>query len=176
MMSVKIREKRVIGGKAPSRSPSRAPRGRERLIRKQEKAMSSTVSSPPERATRFLVCPRCRKRRKMQVLRAVDETALEWTNCGACNALVCFTYDADSDSVALAQDVGDFGAPAPDEFRTYVPEQSYEVGEFIYHQTWRDVGKVIRRRDLAGGRAAIDVAFLNYGPKMLIVEAEALAR
>jgi hypothetical protein len=176
MMPVKIRGKRVIGGSTSSRNSSRVPSGRERLIRKQEKAMSSTVSSPPERATRFLVCPRCRKRRKMQVLRGVDETGLEWTNCGACNALVCFSYEADAQSVARAHDVGDFGAPAPDEFRTYVPEQSYEVGEFIYHQTWRDVGKVIRRRDLAGGRAAIDVAFLNYGPKMLIVEAEALAR
>jgi hypothetical protein len=57
-----------------------------------------------------------------------------------------------------------------------VPEETYTAGEFIYHQTWRDVGRVIRRRDLAGGRAAIDVAFLNYGLKMLIVEAEALVR
>ena len=39
--------------------------------------------------------------------------------------------------------VGDFGSPAPEEFRTYVPEETYEVGEFIYHQTWRDVGRVI---------------------------------
>ena len=53
---------------------------------------------------------------------------------------------------------------------------TYEIGEFIYHQTWRDVGKVISRRELAGGRCAIDVAFLNYGPKMLIVEAEEFVR
>jgi hypothetical protein len=50
------------------------------------------------------------------------------------------------------------------------------VGEYIYHQTWRDVGRVIRRKDLAGGRAAIDVAFLNCGLKILIVEAALPAR
>ncbi|NNE44444.1 MAG: hypothetical protein HKN12_09560 [Gemmatimonadetes bacterium] len=112
----------------------------------------------------------------MKILRPVDETGLEWMNCGACNALVCYIQDEESDNLVDGQDVGDFGAPAPEEFRTYVPEQSYDLGEFIYHQTWRDVGKVIRRRELAGGRSAIDVAFLNYGCKMLIVEAEKLAR
>lgn len=138
--------------------------------------MSATVPSVPDRETKFQVCPRCRRRRKMKVLRPTDDTGLEWMNCGACNALICFTYDDGADRPVESHDVGDFGAPAPDEFRTYVPEETYIVGEFIYHQTWRDVGKVIRRRDLAGGRAAIDVAFLNYGPKMLIVEAEALVR
>lgn len=133
--------------------------------------MSTTASSPPERGTRFQVCPRCRKRRKMKILRTVDDTGLEWLNCGACNALLCFEHDLDREMLVNGQDVGDFGAPAPDEFRTYVPEDSYEIGEFIYHQTWRDVGKVVSRRQLAGGRSAIDVAFLNYGPKMLIVEA-----
>ncbi|HMB69346.1 MAG TPA: hypothetical protein VKU85_08535 [bacterium] len=138
--------------------------------------MSTAVPSVLDRETKFQVCPRCDRRRKMKILRPVDDTALEWLNCGACNALVCLTFDQDDDQLINSADVGDFGAPAPDEFRTYVPEETYTVGEFIYHQTWRDVGKVISRRDLAGGRAAIDVAFLNYGPKMLIVEAEALVR
>jgi hypothetical protein len=133
--------------------------------------MSTTVSSPPERGTRFQVCPRCGKRRKMKILRPVDDTGLEWLNCGACNALLCFEHDEAAEAFVNGSDVGDFGAPAPEEFRTYVPEDTYQVGEFIYHQTWRDVGKVISRRQLAGGRSAIDVAFLNYGPKMLIVEA-----
>jgi hypothetical protein len=138
--------------------------------------MSTAVPSVPERETKFQVCPRCDRRRKMKVLRPVDDTGLEWLNCGACNALVCFTHDVEAERLVDSHDVGDFGAPAPDEFRTYVPEEAYTVGEFIYHQTWRDVGKVIRRRELAGGRAAIDVAFLNYGLKMLIVESEALVR
>ncbi len=133
--------------------------------------MSTTTSSPPDKETRFHQCPRCDRRRKMRVLRTVDETGLEWFNCLTCNGLVCFEYDEESESAVNPQVIGDFGAPAPDEFRTYVPEQAYEIGEFIYHQTWRDVGKVIGERDLPGGRWAIDVAFLNYGPKMLIVRA-----
>ena len=90
--------------------------------------------------------------------------------------MVCLSQPDEEEKPDDLQVVGDFGAPAPEEFRTYVPENAYEVGEFIYHQTWRDVGKVISRRELAGGRCAIDVAFLNYGPKMLIVEAEEFVR
>jgi hypothetical protein len=112
----------------------------------------------------------------MAILRPLDSSSLEWVNCLACNALLCFEYDGDGDAVEDPTLVGDFGSPAPEEFRTYVPEENYDVGEFIYHQTWRDVGKVVRRRSLAGGRTAIDVAFLNYGPKTLIVRAEALVR
>ena len=139
--------------------------------------MSTTTASPTtEQVTKFHVCPRCSKRRKMRVLRPLDETQLEWLNCLTCNGLVCFEVNEDTNNLQNPSVVGDFGAPAPEEFRTYIPEEAYEVGEFIYHQTWRDVGKVIRRRDLAGGRAAIDVAFLNYGAKMLIVEAEEFVR
>jgi hypothetical protein len=138
--------------------------------------MASTAIRPADRGTRFQICPRCGRRRKMRILRNLDETGLEWLNCRACNGLICYAHDPETNSFVDPRVVGDFGAPAPDEFRTYVPEESYEVGEFIYHQTWRDVGKVIRKRELAGGRRAIDVAFLNFGPKMLIVEAEALVR
>jgi len=138
--------------------------------------MSTTMPAPVDRGTRFQVCPRCSKRRKMRVLRTLDDTGLEWLNCIACNSLVCFEHNRETDVLEEPVIVGDFGAPAPEEFRTYAPEETYDVGEFIYHQTWRDVGKVRRRKELAGGRSAIEVAFLNYGPKSLIVEAEEFAR
>jgi hypothetical protein len=138
--------------------------------------MSVTVESPSQKQVKYLVNPRDGKRRKMRVLRPVDETGLLWLNCLTTNALICCRYDEDTDTVSDARDVGDFGAPAPEEFRTYVPEESYEVGEFIYHQTWRDVGKVVRKRELPGGRRAIDVAFLNFGSKMLIVESTTFTR
>jgi hypothetical protein len=50
------------------------------------------------------------------------------------------------------------------------------VGEFICHQTWRDVGRVTGCRKLPGGRRAIDVNFLNTGAKMLIVESDTFVR
>ena len=138
--------------------------------------MSTTMPAPVDRGTRFQVCPRCDKRRKMQILRTLDETGLEWANCLACNGLLCFEFNDQTDALDSPHIVGDFGAPAPEEFRTYVPEETYQIGEFIYHQTWRDVGMVTGRKDLAGGRSAIDVAFLNYGAKSLIVEAESFVR
>jgi hypothetical protein len=138
--------------------------------------MSVSEAPTTERATRFQYCPRCEKRRKMRVLRDLDDTGLSWLNCLACNGIVCCEHDPDDDGTIEVDVVGTFGDPAPDTYRTYVPEGTYEIGEFIYHQTWRDVGKVIRRQELAGGRSAIEVAFLSCGLKILIVEAEVPAR
>ena len=137
--------------------------------------MSTTIASPPEKGTRFKACPRCDRRRKLRILRSSDETGLEWLNCQTCNALICYEHDDSSDGLVNPQFIGDFGSPAPEDFRTYVPEEDYEIGEYIYHQTWRDVGRVIAQRELPGGRHSIDVAFLNFGPKMLIVQSEAFA-
>ena len=139
--------------------------------------MSVTVESPTgPKQTKFVVNPRDGKRRKMRVVRPPDDTGLVWLNCLSTNALICCEYDDEQDALVNPQDVGDFGAPAPETFRTYVPEESYGVGEFIYHQTWRDVGRVVQRRELPGSRRAIDVAFLNYGLKMLIVESSSFTR
>lgn len=138
--------------------------------------MSVTVETLTGKQVKYVVNPRDGRRRKMRVLRPVDECGILWLNCLATNALICCDYDEDADAITNVRDVGDFGAPAPENFRTYVPEESYQAGEFIYHQTWRDVGKVVRRRELPGGRRAIDVAFLNYGIKMLVVESTTFTR
>ncbi len=132
----------------------------------------STNTSATAKETRYSECPRCARRRKMMILRHLDETGLEWLNCNACNALVCLTHDPENDTFGDVRIIGDYGDPAPEEFRTYVPEEDYEIGEFIYHQTWRDVGKVIGTRKMPGGRWSIDVAFLNYGAKSLIIRSE----
>ena len=137
--------------------------------------MSATLEGT-SLGTKFVVNPRDGKRRKMKVLRAADETGLVWLNCLTTNALICCEFDEESGSPVNPIDAGDFGAPAPERFRTYMPEETYGIGEFIYHQTWRDVGRVIGRRELPGSRRAIDVAFLNTGPKMLIVESETFVR
>lgn len=138
--------------------------------------MSATIEGPTQQVTKFVVNPRDGKRRKMRVLRPVDQTGLMWLNCLTTNALICCELDEESGTPVNPVDAGDFGAPAPERFRTYVPEETYGIGEFIYHQTWRDVGRVIGERDLPGSRHAIDVAFLNTGPKMLIVGSETFVR
>lgn len=138
--------------------------------------MSTAIEESTQRGTRFVVNPRDGKRRKMKILRPPDETGLVWLNCLTTNALICCELDEETGAPTNPVDAGDFGEPAPEHFRTYVPEESYGVGEFIYHQTWRDVGRVIGRRELPGSRHAIDVAFLNTGPRMLIVESETFVR
>ena len=85
--------------------------------------MSTSVARPVDKDTRFQHCPRCDKRRKMRILRTLDDTGLEWLNCLACNGLVCLTLDEETETAGDPRVVGDFGAPAPEEFRTYVPEE-----------------------------------------------------
>lgn len=138
--------------------------------------MSIATEGPAASTTKFVTNPRDGKRRKMKILRSPDETGLVWLNCLTTNALICCEFDEETGALLNPEDAGDFGAPAPEKFRTYVPEDAYRVGEFIYHQTWRDVGRVIGKRELPGGRHAIDVAFLNTGPKMLIVQSRTFTR
>jgi hypothetical protein len=137
--------------------------------------MSTTTESPVQ-TTKFVVNPRDGRRRKMRVVRPADDSGLVWLNCLTTNALICCESDPDTGNLLNPTDAGDFGAPAPEDFRTYIPEESYGAGEFIYHQTWRDVGRVMGSRQLPGGRRAIDVNFLNTGAKMLIVESDTFTR
>ena len=79
--------------------------------------MSTTTSSPADRALRFHGCPKCEKRRKMRVLRPPDDTGLEWTNCLTCNSILCFEID-ENDMPVNPECVGDYDSPAPEECRT----------------------------------------------------------
>ncbi|MAF26625.1 MAG: hypothetical protein QF819_07865 [Gemmatimonadota bacterium] len=130
--------------------------------------MTTLVQETAERVTRIKDCPTCDGRKKMRVLRALDDTGVEWLNCLTCNSIVCFEGDEETGSLRNPTAVGLLGDAAPGDFRTYVPEECYEIGEFFYHQTWRDVGRVIRKQVLPGSRSAIEVAFLNGGLKFLI--------
>jgi hypothetical protein len=88
-----------------------------------EESMSTTTESLVQ-STKFVVNPRDGRRRKMRVVRPADDSGLVWLNCLTTNALICCESDPDTGNLLSPADAGDFGAPAPEDCRTYIPEES----------------------------------------------------
>jgi hypothetical protein len=54
--------------------------------------------------------------------------------------------------------------------KQYCCSKSYEIGEFIYHKTWNDSGRVVKLIKTSGGHKAIVVEFSRGGQKILLSE------
>jgi hypothetical protein len=56
--------------------------------------------------------------------------------------------------------------------RTYQPGEEYEPGDLIYHEQWKDTGKVVSKKESGGGRRIMVVEFEKMGQRKLVMEAE----
>ncbi|MCX7985293.1 MAG: hypothetical protein N3A63_10385, partial [Bacteroidetes bacterium] len=54
------------------------------------------------------------------------------------------------------------------EYRIYKPETTFTIGEIIYHDTFEDYGKVLRKDVTSDGNPAIIVKFEKLGERKLI--------
>ncbi len=52
--------------------------------------------------------------------------------------------------------------------RVYSAEETYEIGEVIYHEEWQDYGKVKKKEISSSGYSIIVVEFEKHGQKKLI--------
>lgn len=50
----------------------------------------------------------------------------------------------------------------------YRPQNTYKVGQAIFHSEWDDVGKVISKEKTSGGASAIVVSFERLGERRLL--------
>jgi len=50
----------------------------------------------------------------------------------------------------------------------YKPENTYSVGEAIFHSEWDDIGKIISKVRTSGGGRAIVVSFEKLGERRLM--------
>jgi DNA-directed RNA polymerase subunit RPC12/RpoP len=50
----------------------------------------------------------------------------------------------------------------------YRPENTYSVGEAIFHSEWNDLGKIVSKARTSGGDKAIVVAFEKLGERRLL--------
>jgi hypothetical protein len=56
--------------------------------------------------------------------------------------------------------------------KKYQPEQSYQVGDEVFHPYWADSGKVIEVGETKGGTPYILVEFKRLGVKKLVQQTE----
>jgi hypothetical protein len=54
----------------------------------------------------------------------------------------------------------------------YRPEETYRVGQAIFHTEWDDVGKIISKERTSGGARAIVVSFERLGERRLLESVE----
>jgi hypothetical protein len=50
----------------------------------------------------------------------------------------------------------------------YNPENTYSVGQAIFHNEWGDIGKIISKERTSGGERAIVVSFEKLGERRLL--------
>ncbi len=92
-----------------------------------------------------------------------EDSTKQWAKCKKCKQkLVVDLEDLKKEvkpSIQLLKTEGS---------ATYSPQNSYTVGESIFHQKFNDFGVVISKELTAQGRGSILVEFQNSGKKKLI--------
>ena len=124
----------------------------------------SAVKKKPKRRRKY--CPVCQEEVSMSVMReAEDENDLWWLICPSCESSFALTrreYQKEKKP--------DISAIEKDDARIYTTDETYSVGELVYHDKIGDMGVVIDKADspLANCSGAIVVSFMEVGQKTLI--------
>lgn len=111
-------------------------------------------------------CPTCKAEVSMSVIREAErESDLWWLLCPSCDSQFALTrqqYQREKRPKMLAIEREDA--------RTYHTDQTYSVGELIYHRKLDDMGLVVDKAaaPLVNCSGAIIVSFVEGGQKMLI--------
>jgi hypothetical protein len=117
-----------------------------------------------------LFCPYCKKETKMELLggvptddAATTEPVKAWYRCSKCKHTNLISLEV------MAQEKAAANAPLEREkCVTYSKEQTYSVGNCIYHIEWDDMGKVVRKDKTSGGNKIIVVEFEKLGERKLL--------
>lgn len=108
-------------------------------------------------------CAHCERTTKMEVIGPVEnQPDKTWYRCTRCRH-ACLV-----DVAALRQKQEDsIRTPERGDCLEYKPENSYNVGEAIFHAEW-GIGKIISKERTSGGDRAIVVAFEKLGERKLL--------
>ena len=109
-------------------------------------------------------CSHCERRTKMEVVGAVenqpDKTWYRCTRCRHAVLLDMLELRKNEESAKRKLD--------KTECSEYRPQDTYEVGQAIFHSEWDDVGKVVSKEKTSGGASAIVVSFERLGERRLL--------
>jgi len=105
-------------------------------------------------------CVYCNKDTRMEMMNEAHGSADKlWLRCSRCHHMSMM------ETVAKTEAGGKNGADAA---ITYNPQESFEIGQSIFHSGWDDTGKVIGKTKTSDGCQAIVVSFEKQGQRKLI--------
>ena len=111
-------------------------------------------------------CPVCEEEVSMSVMRAAEsDNDLWWLLCAACNskfALISKEYQREKKP--------DMSAIERANATVYHTDQTYSIGDLLYHSKMEDIGLVVEKvsSPIATCSGAIVVSFMESGQKTLI--------
>lgn len=107
-------------------------------------------------------CGYCNKDSRMELVGEMQGAAQKvWFRCTRCHhmSLIDLSIELQKHEVVKL----DASNATP-----YTPQQSFHIGESIFHTGWNDVGRVISKVKTSDGSQAIVVSFEKQGQRTLI--------
>ena len=109
-------------------------------------------------------CNHCERATKMEMVGTVEnQPEKTWYRCTRCrhSTLVDVNeYKREQEESKKKVDRADCAE--------YKPENTYTVGQAIFHSEWDDMGKIISKERTSGGERAIVVSFEKLGERKLL--------
>ena len=110
------------------------------------------------------LCGHCERVTKMEMIGATEnQPERMWYRCTRCR----HAYLLDLGELRKMQELAQ-KKPAREDCTEYKPQNTYRIGEAIFHSEWNDVGKIISKVRTSGGDPAIVVAFEKNGERRLL--------
>ena len=103
-------------------------------------------------------CTYCNKQTRMEIVGAMEGVADKtWYKCTRCRHMSLLSVMNGPDGKAID----------PKNAIPYDPQQSYTIGQAIFHNEWNDVGRVLSKVRMSNGSFAMVVAFEKLGERRL---------
>ncbi len=107
-------------------------------------------------------CKHCRSDRQMKRTGKGLGGEIIWLRCLACGSKVLMNRQEWEELLVGGKPKGE---PT---VREYHPNETFAMGQQVYHPIWDDTGEVIRKEVSSGGQHMIVVAFARLGEKKLV--------
>ena len=106
-------------------------------------------------------CVYCNKDTRMEMMNEAHGSADKlWLRCSRCHHMSMMETPG---KAAGAKGKVDANTATP-----YNPQESFEIGQSIFHAEWNDVGRVVSKMKTSDGAHAIVVSFEKQGQRRLI--------
>ncbi len=110
-------------------------------------------------------CSYCGTERTLEIVKVAFNEESEnkkWSKCKKCKQMIMIDLSQIDITESTLKNI------ETDKAIDYNPENSYEVGNAIYHKSWDDFGLVTAKEILSNGQKSITVDFQKSGTKKLI--------